>query len=165
MKYLAILLFAILAFSGCGTAPATSSKSPAATPAQPSAPESQKTSIEPIQQFLIASAATDFHDHGPKGPLRFRNVRVGHLVTDGKESYRLCGEFQPAPEAGKPEWTPFATIKTSGYEQYIGGQAGSHCQGSSFVWDTQDDLSASMQHQLDSQGATNQPKSKNNANK
>jgi len=107
---------------------------------------------------LLTSAARDFREHGPKGPFHFRNVRVGHLTTDGKESYRLCGEF--LLEGDKTEWTPFATIKTSGYEQYIGGQAANYCQGSSFVWDSEGDLSPSLQSQLDSPGPANQLNSK-----
>ena len=60
----------------------------------------------------------------------------------------LCGQFLPAQEGGKAEWTPFATIKTSGYEQYIGVQAASFCQGTSVMWDKTGDLSPSLQSQL-----------------
>jgi len=148
MRYLVILLLAVFFLAACGTAPATQSKPQAASPTQVNASEPQKTSIDPVVKFLLTSAASDFHDHGPKGPLHFRNVRIGRLMTDGKESYRLCGEF--LREEDKAEWTPFATIKTSGYEQYIGGQATGYCQGSSFVWDTQGDLSSSLQSQLES---------------
>ena len=62
----------------------------------------------------------------------------------------LCGEFLPAQEGGKAEWTPFATIKTSGYEQWIGAQAARSCQGSSVIWDKVGDLSSSLQSRLDS---------------
>jgi hypothetical protein len=64
--------------------------------------------------------------------------------------YRLCGQFLPAQEPGKAEWTPFATIKTSHYEQYIEAQAAGFCQNSSFIWDSVDDLSSSLQSRLDS---------------
>jgi hypothetical protein len=71
----------------------------------------------------FTSAATDFHDHRPPDPVRFRDVRVGHLTDrSGQDSYRLCGQFQ----GGNAAWTPFVTIKTSGYEQYIGVQASSY---------------------------------------
>ena len=63
----------------------------------------------------------------------------------------LCGQFLPAQEAGTPEWTPFVTIKTSGYEQYIGAQAeASYCQRSSVIWDKESDLSTVLQSRLDS---------------
>src|SRR6185369_7494274 len=114
MRYL-LALFTALVFAACGTAPATNNGSPTASPTQVNASEPQKESIDPVVKFLLTSAAGDFHDHGPKGPLHFRNVRVGHLMGDGKESYRLCGEF--LREGDKAEWTRFATIKTSGYEQ------------------------------------------------
>lgn len=60
----------------------------------------------------------------------------------------LCGQFLPAPEGGKAEWAPFATIKTSGYEQWIGAQADGFCQGSSVIWE-KGDLSSSLQSRLD----------------
>src|SRR3546814_971194 len=47
---------------------------------------------------------------------------------DGEEQYMLCGEFLPAQEGGNTEWTPFATIKTSDYEQWIGAQAAGFCE-------------------------------------
>jgi hypothetical protein len=63
----------------------------------------------------------------------------------------LCGQFLPAQEAGTAEWTPFVTLKTSGYEQYIGAQAeASYCQHSSVIWDKAGELSALLQSRLDS---------------
>ena len=100
-------------------------------------------------EFLLASAAMDFHTHGPARSVRFRNVRSGYLTaSDGTPQYRLCGEFVPAEESGRAEWTKFATIKTSGYEQYLGAGAASYC-GSSVTWD-EGDLSSSLQSRLDS---------------
>ena len=103
-----------------------------------------------IVQFLLTSAAHDFHQHGPN-PMRFRHVRVGHVLSSGGEAqYRLCGELLPARKGGGAEWIPFATIKTSGYEQYIGAQAAGFCQNSSVIWDKEGDLSSSLQSRLDS---------------
>jgi hypothetical protein len=62
----------------------------------------------------------------------------------------LCSQFLPAQEEGKAEWTPFATIKTSGYEQWLGAQAVRFCQDASVIWDTVNDLSSSLQGCLDS---------------
>ena len=114
--------------------------------------ESQQ-SIDSAVQFLLTASATDFHAHGPSRPVQFRDVRIGHFSTpNGEEqhTYILCGQFLPAQEAGKAEWTPFVTIKTSGYEQYIGAQAVSFCQGPSIIWDNGGDLSSSLQSRLDS---------------
>jgi hypothetical protein len=149
MRYLAFL-FATLVLAACSTTPARRSESQAAGPAQVLAPELQRASIDPIVQFLLTAAATDFHTHGPSD-VRFRDVRIGHVMTPGgKEQYILCGQFLPTHEGGKAEWTPFATIKTSGYEQYLGAQAASFCQGSSVLWDKEGDLSSSLQSRLDS---------------
>jgi hypothetical protein len=72
------------------------------------------------------------------------------MTPGGEEQYMLCGQFLPAREGGKAEWTPFATIKTSGYEQWIGTQATGFCQGSSVIWGEGDDLSSRLQSRLDS---------------
>ena len=136
MRYLAVL-FATLVLAGCSGAPVTRSESKAVSPA--------------VEQFLLTAAATDFHTHRPPDPVRFRDVRIGHVLSaSGEEQYMLCGQFLPAQEGGKSEWTPFATIKTSGYEQWIGTQAASFCQRSSVLWDKEGDLSSSLQSRLDS---------------
>jgi hypothetical protein len=150
MRYLAVL-FATLVLAACSTAPVTRSESQAVNPTQVLAPDLQKASIDSVVQFLLTAAATDFHTHRPPDPVRFRDVRIGHVMTpSGEEQYMLCGQFLPAQEGGKAEWTPFATIKTSGYEQWIGAQAAVFCQGSSVIWDKVGDLSSSLQSRLDS---------------
>ncbi len=101
--------------------------------------------------YLIASATADFRAHGSSKSLRFRDVRFGHdTSSDGTKLYMLCGQFTAKQKAGKAEWAAFATIKTSGYEQYLGDQAGSFCGRSSVTWDIQKDLSASLQERFDS---------------
>ena len=106
---------------------------------------------EPVIEFLLDAAATDFHTHRPPDPARFRDVRIGHIRSaDGEEQYLLCGEFLPAQEGGRAEWTPFVTIKTSEYEQWIGGQSASFCRHPSVIWDGEADLSAELQGRLDS---------------
>src|SRR5438105_4011124 len=81
-------------------------------------PQVQEEPLNSAVEFLLTSAATDFHAHGPPPPLRFRDVRSGYIITpNGGKQYRLCGSFSPALESGKVEWTPFVTIQTSGYEQ------------------------------------------------
>lgn len=71
-----------------------------------------------IVQFLIASAANDFRNHQPPTPLDFRNVKIGYINSSNNEKiYVLCGEFLSKENK---EWVEFTTIKTSGYEQYLG---------------------------------------------
>jgi hypothetical protein len=72
------------------------------------------------------------------------------MTPGGEEQYMLCGQFLSAQEGGTGEWTPFATIKTSPYEQWIGAQAAGLCQSSSIIWDKERDLSSSLQSRLDS---------------
>ena len=143
MRYLAILL-TTFGLAACSAAPVTRGESQAVSSTQVPAPELQK-----VVEFLLSAAATDFHTHRPPYPARFRAVRIGHVVTpSGQEQYLLCGQFLPALEGGTAEWTPFATIKTSGYEQWIGAQAAGFCQGTSVIWDKVDDLSLSLQSRL-----------------
>jgi len=160
MRGYIIFIVAILVLTACGTSPTkkteTNTSSPAPTnsietsspsPAPANKDQQLSSAIETVKQFLITSAAGDFRRHGPSGPLQFRNVRVGHVAgDDGKESYRLCGEFQ---QDGKADWTPFVTIKTSGYEQYIGGNT-TYCSSPSMIWDIEDDLSPALKSHLDS---------------
>jgi hypothetical protein len=104
-----------------------------------------------VVEFLITSAAADFHTHRPPDPVRFRDVRIGHVMTaGGEEQYILCGQFLPAQGGANARWMHFATIKTSGYEQWIGAQAAAFCQRPSVVWDKEGDLSSSLQSRLDS---------------
>ncbi|SRR6266496_3292454 len=148
MRYLAIL-FTTLGLAASSTAPVTPGESQAVSPIQARAPELQQASIDSVAQFLLTAAATDFRTHRPRDSVRFRNVRIGHVVTpSGKERYMLCGQFLPAQEGSTAEWTPFATIKTSGYEQWIGAQAAGFCRGSSVIWDKVGDLSSSLQSRL-----------------
>src|SRR5512135_2289556 len=146
MRHLPVLFIAIALAAWC-TAPGTSNVSQAASPPQVLAPELRDASIDSVVQFLLTAAATDFRHHGPSGPIRFRRVRIGHVVTpDSEKQYRLCGQFLRAEEEGKSQWTPFVTIKTSGYEQYIGGS--SYCQDSLVIWDKVGDLSSALQSRL-----------------
>jgi hypothetical protein len=150
MRHLAAL-FGTLVLAACSTAPVTRNESRTVSPTQIPAPEPQKASIDSVVQFLLTAAATDFHTHLRSDSVRFRDVRIGHVMTpSGAEQYMLCGQFLSAHEGGKAEWTPFATIKTSGYEQWIGAQAAGFCQGSSVIWDNEGDLSPSLQSRLDS---------------
>lgn len=150
MRYLT-LLFATFVLAACNTAPVRRSESPVVSPTQGLAPILQEASIDSVVQFLLTAAATDFRTHRPPDPIRFREVRLGHVMApSGEKQYRLCGQFLPAPEGGQAEWTPFATIKTSGYEQWIGSQAVGFCQGASVIWDGVGDLSSALQSRLDS---------------
>lgn len=138
MRYIAVLVAALL-LPGCSTAPA-----PRIDPELASAPP------ESVQQFLLTSAATDFVSHGPSRPTRFRDVRIGSLASPGEDKrYILCGEFLPPQDASNAGWIPFATIKTSDYEQWLGPQAVTFCRLSVNAQGI-GDLSSALQSRLDS---------------
>lgn len=147
LRYLVTLLVALL-FAACGTTPAPRGQLQQASPGHESASDGQ---LDSLIQLLLTEAASDFHSHPSLSVARVRNVRVGHVTTaNGAKQYMLCGEVLPAQREGNVEWTPFATIKTSGYEQYLGAQAASFCQRSAVTWDSKEDLSSSLQIRLDS---------------
>ena len=138
-----VAIFAFFAFVGCSatrvarTEPATARPDPALS-----------SELDSSREFLLASAAADFHAHG--APARVRQVRMGHVVAaDGARRYMLCGEFLATQSQGDAPWTPFATLKTSGYEQWLGAPAASYC-GPRIIWDDRDDLSPALQSRLDS---------------
>jgi len=130
-------LLATLVLIACGAAPATRAE-----------PQPRNASTNAAVEFLLASAAADFKAHRPPYPARVRDVRIGYVMTpDGTRQYRLCGAF--LPEGGNAEWTPFATIRTSPYEQWLGGQAESYCGRPSIVW-VEGDLSPALQSRIES---------------
>lgn len=110
-------------------------------------PGSAVASPDSILEYLLASAASDFHKHGPK-VTEFRKVRFGYSTSaTGERHYMLCGEFSTTQPGSKADWTPFATLKTSGYEQYVG--ATTYCAAPSAKW--QDgDLSSTLASRLKS---------------
>ena len=147
MRYFFAILLSTILLAACNTAPAKQNNAATAPSNQANTATNQQTSLDPtVVEFLLTSAAKDFHDHKPPEPAQFRNVRIGHSATsDGKVQYTMCGEF--LPKSGNGEWLSFATIKTSGYEQYIGKGALAYCQN--LTWDNVGDQSAALQSKLD----------------
>jgi len=80
MRYLAAL-FATFVLAACSKTPVTRNESQDVSPTQAIAPEMQKASMDSVVQFLLTAAATDFHTHRPADPVRFRDVRIGHVMT------------------------------------------------------------------------------------
>ena len=138
MRFL-LASFSTCVLLACSAAPAARIPSPV-----------QEEALNPAVEFLLASAATDFsHMRALPRSVRFRDVRIGYMMTpDSGKQYRMCGSFSPALD-GKDALTPFVTIKTSGYEQYLGAQAISECTRAGITWD-KGDLSAALQSRLES---------------
>jgi hypothetical protein len=105
---------------------------------------SEKEAIpDTVVRFLITSAADDFRNHQPPTPVDFRNVKIGYLKSANNEKiFILCGEFLSQENK---EWVEFITIKTSGYEHYIGKTQ--YCQDAEMVL-TDENLTAELKNKL-----------------
>ncbi|MCB9044146.1 MAG: hypothetical protein H6554_10330 [Chitinophagales bacterium] len=96
-----------------------------------------------VVQFLLNSASNDFRNHQPPTHIDFRNVKIGYTKsTNNEKTFILCGEFLSRENK---EWIEFATIKTSGYEQYIGKTQ--YCQDATMVL-TGENLSIELKNKL-----------------
>lgn len=89
--------------------------------------ESIKTIPDSVIEFLIHSAAKDFNDHRPPTAIDVRNVKAGYISSSKEPMYLICGELLSKEEN---TWVQFVTIKTSGYEQYLGDNM--YCQKATF---------------------------------
>lgn len=149
MRHLVVMLTAMVLMA-CSRPPETND----VTPTRDSGSDSQTAtnagfSGELPVDFLLAAAAADFKTHGPMAS-DVRNVRLGREQTQsGEAQYVLCGEFLPAEEGDEAEWWPFATLKTSDYEQWLGAQAMGICRQSSVIWDEIGDLTSQLRERLD----------------
>lgn len=121
------------------------------TPAAHNLPQIPDEPRNSAVEYLLTSAATDIsHMQSLARPVRFREVRSGYIISSAMEKqYMLCGSFSPAQETGEARWIPFVTIKTSGYEQYLGAQAVGFCTRSSVTWEKRD-LSSALQSRFES---------------
>lgn len=146
-----IVILAFLALTACGK-PAATNNEPMVEASNPASVgmSFDKSSMAAALEYLLASAASDFQTHGPLA-VDVRNVRLGYsLVENGEEQYMLCGEFLPAGEEESAKWWPFATLKTSAYEQWLGAQAVGICEQSSIVWEESGDLTSELRQRIES---------------
>ncbi len=97
-----------------------------------------------VVEFLVTSAAKDFKASGENLPTTIRAARIGYLSESGKSNFLLCGSFKSGPGT-KEKWTHFATIKTSDYEQWIGGTAKAYCEQRTIKWYPGDQATTVMQ--------------------
>ena len=84
-------------------------------------------------EFLIASSARDFKISGANRPTAIRAARIGFFAESGRGVYLLCGSFKSGA-GSQAEWIHFATIKTSDYEQWLGGAAKAYCEQPKIKW-------------------------------
>jgi hypothetical protein len=148
MRYI-VLLSAILLTASWSTYMKRSSSCPTSS-CEPTFSVIQQTTIDSTLQYLLTSTVNDFHTQRPSDSIRFGDVHFGHnIVTSGKNLYMLCGKFHSS-NGGKSEWIPFVTIKTSGYELYLGETT--FCQ--KFIQDIKSDLSKVLQDKFDAKFRT-----------
>lgn len=140
-----ILIFAI-SLTSCNSKTESKNHSSKSTSDSVSLAEKPNTSLDSIVLFLLEVSAKDFHDHQPPGLIKFRNVQVRNLINPNAENlYMICGQF-----LAKDEWISFATIKTFGYEQWIGNQSLGFCQDSKPISYKTNDLSLALKSRVDS---------------
>ena len=122
--------------------------------------EIKPTLTEPdssVVESLLAAATKDFALPGSPHPVGIRQARVGRIPNgSGNYNYLLCGKFLATDKQGTKEWMPFATIQTSDYEQWLGGQASSYCLQRPIKWYKGDQSSALLKRILE-QGETRKP--------
>jgi hypothetical protein len=112
------------------------------------------TALDSVVFYLLDMSAKDFHDHQPPVPVGFRNVQFKNLVdADAKNHYMICGEFLSKDMKSNDTWTPFATIKTSDYEQWIGSHAVEFCRDAKEVAYKTHDLSSALKLRFESMPA------------
>jgi hypothetical protein len=101
-----------------------------------------------VLHYLIRSTVSDFRTQRPSDHLKFKEVYFGHITSDSKKkTYLLCGKFLSTKGEGSNKWTQFATIRTSGFEIYLG--ANIYCQDPSFTLENKNDLSSVLQSGFD----------------
>jgi hypothetical protein len=103
------------------------------------------TVSDTLKSFLVNSTVQDFHKNKQNSSVEFRNVFLKLYET---ETYLICGEFL---EKKQPEkWVDFATLKTEGYELWIGGNATTYCNDAKTISSSTEDLATILNTQLKS---------------
>lgn len=78
-------------------------------------------------EYLIDVGAQDFADFDIV-PSDFRNVTAALWSPDeGQNRSMICGEFFGLIEGEGYDWYAFSLVRTSGYENWVGGSAATNC--------------------------------------
>jgi hypothetical protein len=152
MQHFRVLLFALI-ITACSS---TTQRHGDTTIRQSTAigKNTHETSMAATKEFLLQSAAADFHAHPPAKTLRFYNVRLGYVMaSEGLRKYMLCGEFLSNPDSHHGERAFFMTIDSpggpNGYGQFLSGEGIESCNDPSVTWSSTGDLASSLQSQFD----------------
>lgn len=154
-KHLNLLLLPVVVIFtfvllGCNSKTNDRTKMPAENTEKAVSEEVQISIPDSITEFLLNSAATDFHSGRISKPLRFREVKMGFLMLPNQDrQYVLCGQFLEQQNGVENQWMPFATVKTEPYEHWIGRQAGTFCDDPELRIQNDTDLSSALKSKLD----------------
>lgn len=147
---LLVVVFFTFVLVGCNSNADKKANTPADIPEAVVPVEERITIPDSITEFLLNSAATDFHSGQITKPIRFRDVKVGFLMLPNQDrQYVLCGQFLEQQKEEGDQWMPFATIKTSPYEHWVGIQAGTFCDDPELMVQKDTDLSSALNSKLE----------------
>lgn len=108
--------------------------------------ESKGKDLDNIVNSIIEICADDFNKNQQPAPIDFKNVKLKYIKkSNGEELYILCGQFV----TNDKQEIPFATIKNSDYEQWIGKNSLTYCEDSQEIPYTNKDLTSLLKLQFD----------------
>lgn len=115
---------------------------------EPDAPFDIQVSAADVA-FLIETTAQDFFERTSSAPTALRNVQAGVVRIDGAQDRPiLCGEAEVMIDGEGPQWTSFATIRTSDYQTWIGSAASAVCEDSRAQRQPSADLAIRLEQRL-----------------
>ena len=98
-----------------------------------------------LKTFLVNNTVQDFYKNKQNAVVEFRNVFL--KLYEG-ETYLICGEFLMMDKEKTEKWIDFATLKTEGYELWIGGNATAYCNDAKTITTSTEDLAILLNTQL-----------------
>lgn len=125
--------------SACSNQPSSTDKttSPAVAADSNHATQTMHSISDSLVDRIIETSASDFIRNQQPAPVDFKNIRLKYLKkANGEELYILCGQFV----TNTHQEIPFAMIKNSDYEQWVGDNSLTYCQHSEDVAYTKNDL-------------------------
>lgn len=141
------LLASLVLLSACGLETIPAVRNPAATRLEAVLQQHPEAPL----LYLWEASSADFHKQRSPSPVRFQGVRFGYIVQrDGSRMYLLSGRFLPQDAPKDGPWVPFLTLKTEGYEQWLGAMAKAHASEHKIHWLPSGDLSEALLQKLQS---------------
>lgn len=141
-------LISVINITSCNSKTESTNETKIETTKQTDSFKIKNDSLEKVINSIIEIAATDFYKNQKPLPIEFRNVQIKYHIKPSSETlFILCGQFQTED---KTQWTQFATIKNSDYEQWIGPNGLTYSENSTEIPYTKKDLSTELKNKLNS---------------